>query len=117
MMCTATEKGRRYEFFLFGGDLDYPEPYELYISNRLIPYFDYLETDDQDIEFILWNRGDKALIAEDGFALFNSRTGDFLIFTISPNDYREGYFISLASCYASNASHVKKESFPVIEIS
>jgi len=115
-MCRVTERARVFNFYLFGGDLDFPEGYELYISKKLQPYFDLLETDEEDIEYALWENGDFVLSTRDKFAIFNQRTGDFLIFSISLNTKREGYFISLISCFNTDAESVEKESCPVITI-
>jgi hypothetical protein len=115
-MCRVTEKARVFDFYLFGGDLDFPEGYELYISKKLQPYFDLLETDEEDIEYALWENGDFVLSTRDKFAIFNQRTGDFLILSINSNTKREGYFISLISCFNTDAESVKKESCPVITI-
>ena len=115
-MCKVTERARTFDFYLFGGDLDIPEIYELYISNKLQPYFDFLETDEEDIEYALWNQGDVVLSTRDKFAIFNRRTGDFLIFIISKNLRSEGFFVSLLSCFNTDAEKVKKKSCPVITI-
>lgn len=115
-MCRVTERARVFKFYLFGGDLDFPEIYELYISRKLQPYFDLLETDEEDIEYALWENGDYVLSTKDKFAIFNQRTVDFLIFGISQNNRREGFFISLISCFNTDAENVDKESCPVITI-
>jgi len=115
-MCRVTERARVFDFYLFGGDLDFPENYELYIPKKLQPYFDLLETDEEDIEYALWEKGDFVLSTKNKFAIFNKRTGDFLIFSINSNTKREGYFISLISCFNTDAESVKKESCPVITI-
>lgn len=115
-MCVVTERARTFEFYLFGGDLDFPERYELYIANKLLPYLDRLETDDEDIENALWKQGNVVLTAADRFALFNQRTGDLLIFSIGYNFRSEGFFISLLSCFSTDAESVKKKSCPVITV-
>ncbi|MFW5961881.1 MAG: hypothetical protein ACOCRV_02625 [bacterium] len=115
-MCRVTERARTFNFYLFGGDLDFPEGYQLYIPNKLQPYFDLLETDEEDIEYALWEKGDFILSTRNKFAIFNQRTGDFLIFSISQNTKREGFFISLISCFNTNADYVGKESCPVLVI-
>ena len=115
-MCRVTEKARAFDFYLFGGNLDFPEGYELYISKKLQISFDSLETDEEDIEYALWESGSFVLSTRNKFAIFNKRTGDFLIFSISLNTKREGYFISLISCFNTDAESVEKESCPVITI-
>ena len=115
-MCRVTERARTFDFHLFGGDLDLPERYQLYISNKLQPYFDTLETDEQDIEIVLWNHGDFVLSTRNRFAIFNKRTGDLLNLSISQNTKQEGFFISLISCFKTDADNVDKESCPVITI-
>ena len=115
-MCRVTERARVFDFYLFGGDLDFPEVYELYISKKIQPYFDILDTDEEDIEYALWENGDLVLSTRDKFAIFNQRTGDFLIFSISQNNRQEGFFFSFASCFNSNADRIEKESCPVIII-
>ena len=115
-MCIVTERARTFDFYLFGGDLDFPERYELYIAKKLLPYLDGLETDEEDIENALWEQGDVVLTAAEKFALFNQRTGDFLIFSISQSDRSEGFFISLLSCFKTDAERVNRESCPVITV-
>ena len=115
-MCRVTERARVFNFYLFGGDLDFPEGYELYISKKLQPYFDLLETDEEDIEYALWENGDFVLSTRNRFAIFNKRTGDLLIFSISQNTKQDGFFISLISCFNTDAESVKKKSCPVITI-
>lgn len=115
-MCRATERARTFEFYLFGGDLDFPERYDLYISHRIQTFFDGLETDEEDIEYSIWEQGDKVLVAQRRFCIFNERNGELLIFSIDINNRKEGYFISLVECFKSDAGRVVEESCPVIRI-
>ncbi|PUU86911.1 MAG: hypothetical protein CI948_2684 [Halanaerobium sp.] len=115
-MCRVSEKGRSFGFHLFGGDLDFPERYTLSIPNKIINYFDTLETDEEDIENILWKLGDTAIAAKDKFAIYNRSSNDFLLFNINLNDAYDGFYISLSSCFKKNSLGRLNKKYPVITI-
>jgi hypothetical protein len=109
-MCRVSEKGRSFWFYLFGGDLDFPERYTLSIPEKIINYFDTLETDEEDIENILWKLGDAAIAAKDKFVIYNRSTNDFLLFNINLNDAYDGFYINLTIFFKkNNHSRIKKK--------
>jgi len=115
-MCRVSENGRSFGFHLFGGDLDCPERYTLSIPNKVIDYFDNLETDEEDIENILWKLGDAAIAAKDKFAIYNRSTNDFLLFNINLDEAYDGFYIYLLSCFKKNNPGQNNEKYPIITI-
>jgi len=114
-MCKVTEKAREFEFHLFGGDLDFPERYTLYIPKNIESLFDSLETDEEDIELILWEKGEQAVSAVNKFALYNSFYDEYLEFEIDLDNFFEGFFIKLKRVFKKISAQNTK-NYPVITI-
>jgi hypothetical protein len=115
-MCRETETARNFGFYLFGGDLDFPESYTLSIPSKLLNYFDDLEIDDEDIENILWEMGDAVITAKDKFAVHFEKSKDLLLFNIDLNQICDGFHISLFSCLKTEKINFKRNDFPVLSI-
>jgi len=115
-MCRVSEKGRSFCFHLFGYDLDFPERYTLSIPEKIINYFDTLETDEEDIENILWKLGDAAIAAKDKFVIYNRSSTDFLLFNIDLDEAYDGFYINLLSCFKKNNLGRLNEKYPIITI-
>lgn len=115
-MCRETETARNFGFYLFGGDLDFPESYTLTIPSKLLNYFDVLEIDEEDIENLLWKMGDVAITAKDKFAMYSEKSKDLLIFNIDLNQIYDGFHISLLSCLKTEKINFKRNNFPVLSI-
>jgi hypothetical protein len=115
-MCRVSEKGRSFDFYLFGGDLDFPERYTLSIPIKVINYFDPLETDEEDIENILWKLGDIAIAAKEKFAIYNRSSNDFLLFNINLEEAYDGFYINLLNCFKKSDFGLLNEEYPIIKI-
>jgi hypothetical protein len=96
--------------------LDFPERYTLSIPNKVIDYFDTLETDEEDIENILWKLGDVAIAAKDKFVIYNRSTNDFLLFNIDLDEAYDGFYINLSSCFKKSDLDLLNEKYPIITI-
>jgi hypothetical protein len=115
-LCRVTETARNFGFYLFGGDLDFPERYTLSIPNKITSYFDSLDIDEEDIESLLWKLGDTAVSAKDKFAVYSEKTKDLLLFNIDLNDLYDGFYIRLQSCLKAEEISFKRSEFPVLLI-
>jgi hypothetical protein len=115
-VCRVTEVARNFGFYLFGGDLDFPEKYTLAIPNKIKGYFDSLDVDEEDIENILWKMGDSAVSAKNKFAVYSEKSKDLLLFNIDLNDLYDGFYIRLQSCLKAEEISLKRSEFPVLLI-
>jgi hypothetical protein len=115
-LCRVTETARNFGFYLFGGDLDFPEKYTLSIPNKIKGYFDSLDIDEEDIESLLWKMGADAISAKNKFAVYSQKTKDLLLFNIDLNDLYDGFYIRLKSCLKVEKIYFKRNDFPVLLI-